>query len=881
MKRYFVPVIIALLSLLIALLLSSPLSPVEDQITVLKYRVRGEQKADSNIVLIYVDTEAIKDLGWPVRRNYYALMINALADLKARAIGVDVFFENPNYEYPEYDQLLDHVVAQAKNVVLSAYFEKLILGGWKLARVEGGGGSDSLYDVFDYQQVSDVFRLGDGLHLPMEGLLKSAAGTGHVNVEEDRTLSLFIGSDKLIVPSFGAEVLRIASGAKRENLRYDHETLALRNQGKLLEIYAPEGKVDLNFPGRITSFTTYPFLEVLKSYDAMRAGHTGIIPVQNLKNKIILLGVIAEGIGKTWTTPVDPRFPSLGLHAVFLDNALRSGFLRTASGWIVYAFALLFGFCCAWFVLWSGSKPAWIVLVIMFAAVLIVSFLSFTISSLVIRLSPFIIVGLIASTSSLLYKHRFLREQLQSAQSEKEKITMELRDREAKVAMLERELVSIESKKSEDRTNELLEDIRRYKAEIHALNARKDDMEEALVADAGTISSMKNFEGIVYESGGPMHDVVEFVAKIAQSEASVLILGESGTGKEMIARSIHKLSNRAEQAFVAVNCGALSEGLLESELFGHEKGAFTGAVKDRLGRFELADGGSIFLDEIGEVNEGFQLKLLRVLQEGEFERVGGTKTIKVNVRVIAATNKDLKQLVKEKKFREDVYYRLNVLSVKLPSLSERPGDIPLLINYFLQREGSETKVSRNVLDILQNYSWRGNIRELESVITRAVLLAKADKRSMITMKDLSDEIISAANSSIAIEDQILESLREKGFSRSAISETAAELGNLNRGTIAEYLRGQFLKAFVDHTYDLDTTVRYISLSSDNAVNDRVAKKLQEYLTNLAEVVDVSRSWEEIKPTLRSKMKNLPQKYHPYLEQVSEAYYRGVWKQPLS
>lgn len=877
MKRYIVPVILALLSFLVALLLSSPLSPLEDQLTALKYRVRGDQKADSNIVLIYIDTEAIKDLQWPVRRNYYALMINALTDLKARAIGIDVLFENPNHEYPEYDQLLEHVVARAKNVVLSAYFEKLILGGWKLARVEGGTGGDSLYDAFDYPQVSDVYRLGDGLHLPIKELLKSAAGVGHVNVEEDRTLSLFIGSEKLIVPSLGTEVLRVASGAKRENLRYDHETLALRKEGKLLEMYAPEGKVDLNFPGRITSFTTYPFLEVLKSYDAARGGHAAVIPVQNLKNKIVLLGVIAEGRSETWATPVDPRFPSLGLHAVFLDNALRSGFLRTAPGWIVYSFASLFGFCCAWFVLGSGSKPAWLIPVIIFVTILITSFLSFTISVLVIPLSPFIIVGLIASTSALFYKHRFLREQLQSAQSEKEKITMELRDKEAKVAMLERELISIESKKSEDRTNELLEDIRRYKAEIHALNARKDDMEEALVADAGAISTMKNFEGIVYESGGPMQSVVDFVAKIAQSEASVLVLGDSGTGKEMIARAIHKLSSRAEKSFVAVNCGALSEGLLESELFGHEKGAFTGAIKDKLGRFELADGGSIFLDEIGEVNEGFQLKLLRVLQEGEFERVGGTKTIKVNVRVIAATNKDLKQLVKEKKFREDVYYRLNVLSIELPSLSERPGDIPLLINLFLQREVSETKVSRNVLDTLQNYSWRGNIRELESVITRAVLLAKADKRSMITMKDLSDEIISAANSSIAIEDQILESLREKGFSRSAISETAGELGNLNRGTVAEYLRGQCLKAFVDHTYDLDTTVRYISLSTDPAVNDRVKKKMQEYLANLADAVDVSKSWEEVKPLLRPKMKNLPQKYHPYLEQVSEAFYRRVWK----
>jgi transcriptional regulator with GAF, ATPase, and Fis domain len=516
--------------------------------------------------------------------------------------------------------------------------------------------------------------------------------------------------------------------------------------------------------------------------------------------------------------------------------------------------------------------------VVVFA--ILISFALFFTSVLVLPLASLIVVGLVATTASLFYKHRFVREELKSVLSEKDRIVSELRDKEAKVAMLERELVSFESKKSADRTNELLEEIRRYKGEIHALSSKQDDMEEAVITDSETISEMKQFEGIVYEGRGAMQSVIAFISKIADSDATVLILGESGTGKEMVARAIHKRSGRALKPFVAVNCGALVENLLESELFGHEKGAFTGAVKDKFGRFELADGGTIFLDEIGEVNEAFQLKLLRVLQEGEFERVGGTKTVKVNVRVVAATNKDLKQLVNEKRFREDVFYRLNVLAIELPPLKERRGDIPLLINHFLQKEGGEMKVSKNVLDSLQNYAWRGNIRELESVIKRAVLLAKADKRQMINMKDLSDEIASAAKGAIAIEDQILESLREKGFSRSAISETADELGGLNRGTVAEYLRGQCLKAFVEHTYDLDTTVRYISLSNDAAVNDRVRKKIQEYLANIADATNISQSWDVVRTSLKPKTKNLPQKYHPFLEQVAEAFYRRVWKTDL-
>jgi transcriptional regulator with GAF, ATPase, and Fis domain len=370
---------------------------------------------------------------------------------------------------------------------------------------------------------------------------------------------------------------------------------------------------------------------------------------------------------------------------------------------------------------------------------------------------------------------------------------------------------------------------------------------------------------------------VEFVGKIAPSDAPLLILGESGTGKELIARAVHRKSPRAKGAFVAVNCGALSESLLESELFGHEKGAFTGAVKDRLGRFELADGGTIFLDEIGEVSEGFQLKLLRVLQEGEFERVGGTSTIRTNVRVLAATNKDLRDLVKRKGFREDLFYRLNVLSVALPPLRERHGDIPLLVEHFLRHEGGDVRVSRNVMEALQGFAWPGNIRELESAIKRGVLMSRAEKRSMMVIRDLSDEISAAVRSSSPVEEQVLESLREKAFSRSSVTDTADELGGLNRGTVAEYLRGECLRAFVDAGFDTEKAVRRVSRSSDDAVNDRVRKKFDDYLESIAEAVDPSRTWDENRSSLRVKTKNLPQKYHRYLEQSAEACFRGLWK----
>jgi formate hydrogenlyase transcriptional activator len=232
-------------------------------------------------------------------------------------------------------------------------------------------------------------------------------------------------------------------------------------------------------------------------------------------------------------------------------------------------------------------------------------------------------------------------------------------------------------------------------------------------------------------SSHALREVLGHVALVAPTDASVLITGETGTGKELIARAIHSTSKRKDKPFIRVNCAALPANLVESELFGHEKGAFTGAIARRLGRFELADGGTIFLDEIGELPAEAQVKLLRVLQEREFDRVGGTAPIRVDVRVIAATNRDLLQEVREKAFREDLFYRLNVFPVRLPPLRERPDDIPLLVHYlvnkFALRIGKRLGgVSGASMQRLRDYPWPGNIRELENVLERAVILATAD-----------------------------------------------------------------------------------------------------------------------------------------------------------
>ena len=249
--------------------------------------------------------------------------------------------------------------------------------------------------------------------------------------------------------------------------------------------------------------------------------------------------------------------------------------------------------------------------------------------------------------------------------------------------------------------------------------------------------------GIVGRSPA-MQEVFKLIGQLAASDATALITGESGTGKELVARAIYQHGRRSQQPFLAINCAAIPEQLLESELFGHEKGAFTGAASQRIGRFEQCHKGTLFLDEIGDMSLATQTKILRVLQSGTFERVGGNETLKADVRVIAATNQDLEQAVAERRFREDLFYRLNVVRLRLPPLRERPGDIRLLVNYFLGKQAQEQKgrpksLSADALGALENYRWPGNVRELENAIEHATVVAKGDA---ILPADLPAEVVS-------------------------------------------------------------------------------------------------------------------------------------------
>ena len=272
-----------------------------------------------------------------------------------------------------------------------------------------------------------------------------------------------------------------------------------------------------------------------------------------------------------------------------------------------------------------------------------------------------------------------------------------------------------------------------------AINATKD------LKNAGSYEKKVNHEdykeGIVGNSPA-MQEVFKVIGQVAASDATVLVTGQSGTGKELIAKCIYRHSLRSGGPFVAINCAAIPDNLIESELFGHEKGSFTGATAQRIGRFEQCDKGTIFLDEIGDMALQTQTKILRVLQEGEIQRVGGTETIKVDVRIIAATNKDLEQMVEEKEFREDLYYRLNVFRIRVPTLHERKEDIPAIVDFMLQslvkeRKARATRLSEDAMRALTRYSWPGNVRELGNVVYHSAVVAQGD---VILLKDLPEPL---------------------------------------------------------------------------------------------------------------------------------------------
>ena len=764
-------------------------------------KVRGEIKPDSNIIIIHFSEEDIARIGpWPIKRNYYALLINQLSNLGVKKIGLEIFLSSRFVTQSVYDNLLTNEIEKSGRVVLSS--------------VAG--------NITRYKK--NFFT--DSLSYPSPKLIDENLLTGHINYleEYDIEIPLFLRHKELSEKAFAYQIS---------------------------EIQTEESFIEVNFISSWQSIRKYSALE----FAGLVFNQSPILNV--FKDKIVLIGISDPQISPTIVTPFDNQLPGVGLHFFAIDNLFNS---RSINDSYYLISIILFPFLLIGFILIRNLIDKKVILLYTSVVIpsIIVFFILIALLNIKIASSVYLIpFALLIIFESIRYFFQGQKD-LKGAIDEATALRNLLLSKENELLKLQNQL-----NESGEKSNQLTERIETLRNDIEKLKENEDDR---LKASINLERRTEDFYGIVYSSNA-MSGVIELIKKVAPTDSTILITGESGTGKELVAKAVHVLSKRREKNFIAVNCGALTDSLLESELFGHVRGSFTGATSDKPGRFELADQGTIFLDEIGETTENFQVKILRVLQSGEIEKVGSTKVNKVDVRVIAATNKRISELVKEKKFREDLYYRLNVITIELPALRDRKEDIEALVNYFLHTENSEMEVSKAVLQALSEYQWKGNVRELESAIKRSIIFAKSEKRKLIQLSDLPNEIVKELKYSF--EDLVLESLRNKKFSHSSIVETAKELGNVNRTTISENFRGIVFKTLVENDFDIEKTISFISDDDSEDVKQRVNQKVMTFINNIEKDLQKTNGldFENLKKRYSSKYKNLPARFHYYLDEV--------------
>jgi len=785
--------------------------------TSLYARFTPKRPASDQIVLVTLDDQDIQSLGgWPISRDYYAYMIHALSESGARTIGMDFLFSETDSLFHEYDQALAGFIRSSGNVVLPSIIQS------------------------------------DGEHLEPAPLFREHAVIGFSNLGDEtgdqHTTPMTIFHNHHMVYSFGFELARHYLNISDltiecvDPLLENVEIILIKPDSSTIAIPLDHwGQFVPHYFGGLDRVKTIGFVELLQTFQSAPDS-------LDLKDKLVLVAPIAE------TLPIVKQIPKYGtvpgslIHLTVAENIITGKIIRSMPQWLMRIIGFIISILLIW-VIGTKRHIFGITLLLSFSLIwIILSFILYRIALIIMPSDPclFILFGALCLTGLAIFS-KYSKQKSRNI-------------------LLENEIEQTRNELKQTRSEKQTADEEKDEA-ILRLEKHLRDLEAIRLPDRIT----KEFGDIIHAQDSPMREVLRQVQTVARDTIPVLISGETGTGKELIARAIHQSSLRNDKAFMAINCGALSENLLESELFGHEKGSFTGAHARRIGRFEQAHQGTLFLDEISETSSAFQARLLRVLQEGAFERVGGQQLIQTDVRIIAATNRDLKADVDKGQFRPDLFFRLNGFPITLPPLRDRKVDIPLLVRYFLDRHGQSQilSLSQAAMDRLQNYDWPGNVRELENCIRRAAILASSRGQDQITAEDLSQELESKTKSDATsvtyqpMEELILTSLRNFKFSRSAITQTARVLGDKDRGTITEYFRGLCFQALVDKDYRIDEAVQEIAGTDERKIIAKVDKKLRSYLDNV-----ISISPDELgKAALPSTFHGLPKQFHSFLKRI--------------
>jgi len=784
-------------------------------------RKRITNKFEAPIRIIYFGENDIERLGgWPVKRNIYGYLVEKLKALGVKEIGFHVYWGKDSDLNDENDLFLTSILNKNNNIIGSFYFENI------------GDVSKPVTPFPELQWTVDGIRkdltVASGIQSPDKIFLTGNTNFGFVNLELTKD---GICDEAILLTKYG------------DGIYPSFSNLIARNFQKI-SIDSSISKIKINFKINANHLPKISVREIIRPENPEQLK-------KELSGSIALIGVISSQLGFEKSTPIDPAIPVIGIHAQIVDNLIADNYLKMFPR---YVYPIIFLMIIVLMELFkikklklqiyylSSCAGLFILLMPMFWTFSII----FQLYTYLFTLGLFLLI--FTGTSVVKQKRRYLQE------SENRK-------------RLEEQFIQ-KAQSAAKLVQENLELRQKYKDEIADL---REELSEVSHGSPEIIE--KEFPDIMCSANSPMIKVLAELTRIAKTDEPVLITGESGTGKELIAKAIHQKSERKDKPIIIVNCGALSESLLESELFGHKKGAFTGANNTKIGFFEAADKGTILLDEITETSPSFQAKLLRILQDGFFFKVGSTEVQKVNVRVIAATNKNIEEIIELHKFRQDLYFRLNVLPVHLPPLRDRIDDILLLLHFFLKN--NKIKISSSALQLLKSYFWPGNIRELQNISARMKLL---DEGSIVTSNWIKQHLSlnSQPTQSDSLDDEILILFRELDFRNDANSIIAQKVGNLHRSRITEYLKGKTFQFFFEEEFNMDKAIRRFNPEPDEQLDERIRNRMIKYLKYLSNKLDPNLSIDSNMKKLTPQIRTLPITYHDAAFNTAKSFLMGSW-----
>jgi len=855
----------------------------------LKMRLSAKSKDKSiadRIKIINISDDTIKQMGWP-KKSDHAHLINILTQHKVSLIVYDWIFHQRD----------DELIQSAKNsnrVIWPVSFDL-----------------DSKYGRRKYS--NDLFTLLEKsfLGIKLEGLWKtttvnmshpqimqSAAGIGHISARNEegnplndgvyRKMALVVNFSDYVFPSMtliaACNYLHVELG----NVRViPGREIVLHNatfpDGRIKDVHIPvnkRGEMWIYFPGKWQEnyFEPFWFENVLSSHsDKSRWGEYD----RKFSDTVCFVGNASSKSKDVHNIPMEDNFPGVGIHAAALFTILSGNFISFSNPIFDVLIILLLALAVGGVSNYLKPLSASAFHILMAVGYAVATFWIFAKYRICISTVFPTIAVLMGGAANLGYQFFMEQGEKDFLVHEYGVVQLELKQKNNHIKQLasEKQKTDVQLKYLAVLKGEKENIVEKMNILENKVESLKDVSHQVLQGEVKLEKYWENLQKECLNAGiitrnRKMLEIFEQVKTIANTSLSVLITGESGTGKKLIANAMHNLSSRKELRIQTVVISTIPEGLVESALFGHKKGAFTGANEDKEGFFEKANGSTLFLDEIGEIPPYIQSKLLEVLEKGEYNRVGDTSQYRVDVRVVAATNRNIEEEIKEGNFKSDLYYRLNGMSLEFPPLRERKDDIELLAEYFIkkyvQKDKKRTmKLSQKAVETLMSYNWPGNIRELENVIHRAVALTNEElinevslkltvpKASIKHIETPSPEYLSDVSGDLAF----LNILNQNQFS---ISKTSNEL-EINRNTVTSRLKGVCIKALVENDWNINKAAKDMG---QNPANVKVVEsKIKEYYENILKDSEGYSSLKEFKRQVDKKYKNTPKKFHKYILKV--------------